>query len=78
MEEKIKNYIIENFMFGKGHLENKDPLFTSGKIDSLGFINLLAFIEKSFSISINMSEITMEKFNTIDDIAKIIKSKKQE
>ena len=75
MEEQIKSFIFETFMFSEGNLENNEPLFESGIIDSLGFIKLLAFIEKTFGVSIAMSEVTMEKFSTINDIVKIIKEK---
>ena len=43
--------------------------------DSLGFINLLSFLEKTFSIRIEMSEITMDKFSTIDRIAEVVDEK---
>ena len=75
MKEKIKKFIIEDFMFGKGDLKDNEPLFESGIIDSLGFIKLLVFIEKKFDVFIDMSEITIGKFNTIDDIVKTIKDK---
>jgi len=74
-KEKIKNFIVENFLFGEGELEDDEPLFESGIIDSLGLIKLLAFIEETFNISLNMSEIDIEDFNTLDDILKTIKRK---
>ncbi len=75
MKGQIKDFIIKTFMCGKGSLKDDQPLFASGIIDSLGFIKLLAFIQKTFHVVIEMSEVTMEKFNTINDIAKIITDK---
>lgn len=75
MKEKIKNFIVENFLFGERGLEDDEPLFESGIIDSLSLIKLLAFIEETFNISLNMSEIDIEDFNTLDDILKTIKRK---
>ncbi len=75
MREKIRGFILENFMFGEKSLKDDDQLFESGIIDSLGFIKLLTFIERTFNISINMSEITIDKFSTINEIVTTIESK---
>lgn len=75
MKEQLKTFIIENFMFGEGTLEDDEPLFESNIIDSLGFIKLLAFIEEKFKISIDMSEVTIEKFSTINEMIKTLENK---
>jgi D-alanine--poly(phosphoribitol) ligase subunit 2 len=75
MKEKIKNFILETFMSGENKLEYDEPLFESGLIDSLGFIKLLQFIENKFNVSVDMSEVTMDKFGTINDIEQLINEK---
>lgn len=62
-------------MDGKGILGDNEHLFDSGIIDSLGFIKLLAFIEDQFKVSIDMIEINIENFGTINDIMKILENK---
>jgi D-alanine--poly(phosphoribitol) ligase subunit 2 len=75
MKEAIEKFIIENFMQGRKGLDDDESLFESGIIDSMGFIILLAFIERKFDISIDMKEITIDNFNTIEKIVKIIEEK---
>ncbi len=75
MEEQIKKFIIDAFMYGEGSLKNDEPLFESGIIDSMGFIKLLTFIEKTFDVPVDMSEVTMDKFGTVNDIVEVINSK---
>jgi D-alanine--poly(phosphoribitol) ligase subunit 2 len=75
MEEQIKKFIIDTFMYGEGSLKNDEPLFESGIIDSMGFIKLLSFIEKTFNVPVDMSEVTMDKFGTVNDIVAVINSK---
>jgi acyl carrier protein len=75
MKEDIKKFIIDTLMFGEGSLEDDQQLFESGAIDSLGFIKLLSFIEKTYNVQIDMSEVTMDKFGSINDIEKTIKEK---
>lgn len=54
------------------------PLFSSGLLDSLGHVRLLAFIEKHFSVTIRLDEITLENFDTVDRIAAFVAAKKGE
>ena len=72
MEEAIKRFIIDNFMEGKGQLDNSQSLFESGIIDSMQFIILLNFIEKKFGVTIKMSGISIENFDSIDKIVKVV------
>lgn len=75
MKEKVKDFIVKTFMSGEGTLADDEALFEKGIIDSVGFIQLLTFIEKEFNVQIEMVEITMDKFGTINDIVSIINTK---
>ena len=75
MKDRIRDFSIEKLMFGEGQIENDEQLFESGKIDSLGFMKLLAFIDKELNIQIDMSDVTMDKFATVNDIVKTIEGK---
>ena len=75
MKDEIRQFIVETFMYGEGELADDDALFDSGIIDSLGFIKLLSFIEEKFNVAMDMSEVGMESFNTINEIVETIKSK---
>jgi acyl carrier protein len=75
MKEKLKKFIVDTFMFGEGTVEDDESLFESGTIDSLGFIKLLAFINDTLQVPIDMSEVTMDKFQTINDMMKTIEGK---
>lgn len=77
MKDQIKEYIIKTFMSGAGRLEDDEPLFDSGIIDSLGLINLLSFISEKFEISVDMSDVTMDKFSTVNNIMKTLEGKMQ-
>jgi acyl carrier protein len=77
VKEQIRSFIVENFLFSERGLEDDEPLFDSGIIDSLGLIKLIAFIEKKFDISIDMSEIMIENFNTLNGIMETLKSRQK-
>jgi acyl carrier protein len=77
MKAVIREYIEQEFLFGKGTVQDNERLFDKGIIDSLGFLKLLAFIEKTFQISLDMSEISMDKFGSVAEITQMVKQKKQ-
>lgn len=75
MKDRIKAFIVDTFLYGEGTIEDDQSLFDSGIIDSLGFIKLLAFIEETFKVDIDRSEVGMENFNTVNDILATIQGK---
>ncbi len=75
MKEQIKEFIIKTFMSGEGSIKDDEDLFDSGIIDSLGLIKMLAFIGEKLKISVDMSDVTMDKFSSINNIMKTLESK---
>ncbi len=75
MKEKVKRFIVDTFMYGEGDLKDDEPLFESGIIDSMGFMKLLSFIGETFNVPVDMSEVTMEKFGTVNDIVNVVQGK---
>ena len=75
MKERLKAFIKDNFLFGKGEIEDNQHLFEAGIVDSFGFVELLSFIEKTFGVSFNRAEIEIENFDTITHIVDSIKKK---
>ena len=47
-------------------------LFDSGALDSMGFVELLAQIEREFGVQVALGEIEMDNFRSIDRIAGFI------
>ena len=74
VKDKIKKYIIDNFMNGDGSIGDDDQLFESGIIDSIGFIKLLTYIESSFNIPLDISEFTIDS-GSINGIMQLVNDK---
>lgn len=75
LESQIREFIVETFMQGKGEINSNESLFGSGIVDSMGLLILLAFIEKTFAVSVDMSEVSMENFDSIRKIVEFISKK---
>ena len=74
--EITKQFIVDNFLFGDGvKLTNETPLFEKGIIDSTGVLELVAFIEDNFKVTVTDEELVQENFYSLIAIEKFLQSK---
>jgi D-alanine--poly(phosphoribitol) ligase subunit 2 len=59
----------------EGGVTQHTDLFQEGLIDSLGFIELVGFLQKTFSIHFEESEFESNSLNTVADIVATVKRK---
>lgn len=58
MEEKIRKYMEESFLFEFGDEITADTnLFAEGVMDSFGYVQLMAFLEEEFGVSFAEQEM---------------------
>ena len=77
MKEKIRQYIIDKCMFGEGPLDDEEMLFEGGIMDSIALIKMLSFIEREFQIIIDMVDVTMEKFSSLNNILQTLEARQK-
>ena len=70
----LKNYNPELFESEENHGKIK----ISDVIDSFGMIELIIFLEKSFSFEINDLDVTSKNFSTIDSLVNFIETSLEE
>ena len=74
--ETTKQFIIDNFLFGDGaKISNDTPLFEKGIIDSTVVLELVAFIEDNFKVTVTDEELVQENFSSLIAIEKFLQSK---
>ena len=59
-------------------LDQKENIFDSGIIDSLGFVNLIGFINEKFGIVFEPEDLIEDNFYSLERIAQLISQKKNE
>ena len=74
---EIREFISRNFLFSdKGFQYGDDASFLrEGIIDSLGIIELVAFVEKQFGISVADHELLPNNFDSVSQLSSFITSK---
>ena len=76
MKEQIREFIIENFLFGEdGHLKDDTSFLDEGMIDSTGILELVSFLEEEFSISIADEELIPENLDSIQNVVTYLEKK---
>ncbi len=74
--EKLKTFIIDNFLFGQASsLDNDTDFFDKGIIDSTGIVELVSFVEETFNIIVKDEELIPENFSSINKVAEFVKRK---
>lgn len=74
---QIQSFIVRTFPAARKHGINENlQLLESGIIDSLGVLDVVAFLEKTFMIKISDDELTPENFANIKHLAEFVQKKR--
>jgi acyl carrier protein len=74
--KELKEFVINNFMFGQGDsLENDTDFFDKGIIDSTGTLELVSIIEEKYNISVLDNELIKENLSSLTKVDEYIKKK---
>lgn len=72
----VKEFIIENFLFGEEEqLKTDTDFFDKGIIDSTGVIELVSFLEETFNVSIDDDELVPENLSSLNKIDAFLQKK---
>lgn len=72
-KEKIKDFIIENFLYGeKIKLKEDTSFLEEGIIDSTGVLELIEYLEEEFDIEIQDEDMIPENLDSLGNLEKFI------
>jgi 2-hydroxymuconate-semialdehyde hydrolase len=73
MKEELIEYIKKEFVEDPDEeIDENTPLMSSGLIDSLSIVSLVAFIDKKYGVKIPDEKGTVENFETVTKIIDIV------
>ena len=77
IQDQIRQYVNENLLFGDDRIqyENDSSFLQNGLIDSMGVMELVAFVQSAFLIQVDPMEITPDNFDTVNKLAAYISRK---
>lgn len=78
VEKQIRDYIGENFLFGKdaAELAGDASFLTMGLIDSTGVLEIILFIEQEFGIKMEDHEMLPENLDSVNNIVRFVEARR--
>lgn len=74
--ETLSNYIATQILKQpKRVIRPEEPLISNGLVDSFSLVDLSIFIEQSYNVHIDDTELNRETFDSLAQLAKIIESR---
>jgi methoxymalonate biosynthesis acyl carrier protein len=72
-KDKIKNFLAK--FFRNHELRDDDDIFGMGFVNSLLALQLVNFLQKEFSITVEDEDLDLENFRTIDSMDALLERK---
>jgi acyl carrier protein len=75
-EHKIREFIVKNLYFADDKaIADEDSFLETGVVDSMGVMELVAFIQSEFEVEVAQHEIVVENFDSIRKLANFVRRK---
>lgn len=77
IEAVLKEYILTEHLYMEKNrtLASDESLLSRGVIDSIGLLQMVAFVEAQFPIKITPDDLVPENFETVNALKGLIQSK---
>jgi acyl carrier protein len=77
IEGAIREFILAEFLPGEEPeaLTDSTALVTTGILDSIATLKVVAFLEERFKVTIAAHEMDVDHMNTVADMARLVRSK---
>lgn len=77
-QSDIKAFVLDELLSGaRPDLGLDEPLFSTGTLDSLGTLRLIAFLEERYGISISDGDVGESNFGSLKLLAEFVERKRQ-
>ena len=74
--DEIREFVVNNFLFGDGeNLKDDTSFLDEGIIDSTGILELITFLEEKYTITIGDDEVVPENLDSLQNVAQFLKTK---
>ena len=70
---RIRQFVLQTFPLArKRNISDNTDLLESGIIDSLGVLDLVAFLQQEFAVAVDDGDLTPENFKSIEAMAQFV------
>jgi acyl carrier protein len=75
IEQEVRSFITENFLFGRNEALTDDVPLLGNVIDSTGVIELIGFVQDRFAISVDDEEVMTDNFGSVKNVVAFVEKK---
>jgi acyl carrier protein len=76
--ESLRQFVIDNFLFGQTEGFGDDSSFLEdGIVNSTGMLELILFVEETYNIQVEDSELLPENLDSITKLTKFVERKQE-
>jgi acyl carrier protein len=77
VEQPIREFIANNLLYSTEGFTHADDVsfLQEGIIDSLGVVELVAFVQTHFGVKVDQQEVTPDNFDSIAKLAAFVRRK---
>ncbi|WP_129128009.1 acyl carrier protein [Geomonas oryzae] len=75
--EEIRNFVVENFLFGdEAGLTDDSSFIKEGIVDSTGILQLVSYLQERYRIAVDDEELTPENLDSVRRVAAFVEVKR--
>jgi acyl carrier protein len=68
--QQVRNFIVADFLYGQERpFQDDDSFLGEGLVDSTGVLQLVAFLEETYGITVEDDELTPENLDSVNSVA---------
>jgi acyl carrier protein len=77
VEAAVRRFIADNYLFGAGpeSIKDTDSFLAQGIINSMGVLELIAFLESTYGIKVGDDEVVPENLDSVKLVADYVRRK---
>jgi acyl carrier protein len=73
IKQELRQFVVDNFLFGSAQDLRDDASFLeNGIIDSTGVLELIAFLEERFGITLDERDLTPENLDSLNKVTRLV------
>jgi len=77
IKDQLKDYIARNLLFSDNGFkyDDDDSFLEEGIVDSIGVLELVAFVDETFGVEVEDHEVTPDNFDSVNKLTAYVQSK---
>jgi acyl carrier protein len=79
LKDELRQFVTDSFMYGKPHegFADDDSFIERGIIDSTAVMELVAYLEKRYRITLHDKDLSPDNLDSINRLARFVESRVQ-